>query len=341
MTTTTANTTTEESTEIVPAQVKEAAVTADLTSEGLIIVSQLPVIIENLALVKPEIERRVDRAVELAKDCTPDNYKSIKKMLTEINSLYNEFENRRKTVKREITKPYTEFETVYKNCVSVPFERGQRIIKQKYEYATEQIIANKRRKVQQYFDEYAESLGIDFITLDRLGLKVNLSVTEKALKTQIKDFLDGVKNDVDAVEAQSQPEDVDEIMMEYKKSLDLNAAFGTVLRRREALKREREKAEERRKRDEKKAAAIAQCKAIIAEAVEQEMPVDAAKPADTAEEPAQTEANADERLNVLPREPRSYTVKFEAEATSLEALSGLKKVMMDYAAENGITIRKA
>ena len=51
---------------------------AEPDSTDLIQVAQIPVIIENLKLVKSEIEKKVNTACEMI--CTDENYKEIKKL---------------------------------------------------------------------------------------------------------------------------------------------------------------------------------------------------------------------------------------------------------------------
>lgn len=77
---------------------------AEPDSTDLIQVAQIPIIIENLKLVKSEIEKKVNTACEMI--CTDENYREIKKLRSSLNKEFAEFETRRKAVKSEIITPY-------------------------------------------------------------------------------------------------------------------------------------------------------------------------------------------------------------------------------------------
>lgn len=223
---------------------------AETESESsLIQVKQIPVIIENLKSVKSVIEKKVNSACEMV--CTDENYKEIKKLRSELNKEFSEFESRRKAVKSEIITPYEAFETVYKDCVTNPYKKADSALKGKINATEQELKRVKYEKSMSYFEEYKKSLGIDFVTYEQVNLNITMSVSLKKLKETIKTFLDKVMDDLKLIAIQ---EHKDEILYEYKQSLNVSGAITAVTNRyktieagkarAEAEKAEREKTEQ-------------------------------------------------------------------------------------------------
>lgn len=216
---------------------------AETESESsLIQVKQIPVIIENLKSVKSVIEKKVNSACEMV--CTDENYKEIKKLRSELNKEFSEFESRRKAVKSEIITPYEAFETVYKDCVTNPYKKADSALKGKINATEQELKRVKYEKSMSYFEEYKKSLGIDFVTYEQVNLNITMSVSLKKLKETIKTFLDKVMDDLKLIAIQ---EHKDEILYEYKQSLNVSGAITAVTNRYktiEAEKAEREKTEQ-------------------------------------------------------------------------------------------------
>lgn len=230
-------------------EMKETTVLASLneveetkSESSLIQVKQIPVIIENLKSVKSEIEKKVNSACEMV--CTDENYKEIKKLRSELNKEFSEFESRRKAVKSEIMTPYEAFETVYKDCVTNPYKKADSALKGKINATEQELKRVKYEKSKSYFEEYKKSLGIDFVTYEQVNLNITMSVSLKKLKETIKNFLDKIMDDLKLISTQPH---TDEILYEYKRSLNVSASITTVSERFktiEAEKAEREKAEQ-------------------------------------------------------------------------------------------------
>lgn len=215
---------------------------AEPDSTDLIQVAQIPIIIENLKLVKSEIEKKVNTACGMI--CTDENYKEIKKLRSSLNKEFAEFETRRKAVKSEIMTPYEAFETVYKDCVTNPYTKADLALKGKINATEQELKRVKYEKSMSYFEEYKKSLGIDFVTYEQVNLNITMSVSLKKLKETIKTFLDKVMDDLKLIAIQ---EHKDEILYEYKRSLNVSVAITSVTEKYKAIeaeKAEREKAEQ-------------------------------------------------------------------------------------------------
>ena len=197
---------------------------------NLIVIKQLPVIEEHLQKMKLEIEQRVGMANAL--ECSEDTRKEVKKVRTQLNKDLEDFENRRKEVKKKIEEPYKQFEQIYKENISEPFKAGINKLDEKIRTVESGIKSEKERKVKAYFDEYQKSMGIDFLSLEKSGIQITLSASEKSLKTAAKEYIDKVSDDLKLIETQ---EYSNEILIEYKKNLSVSAAITTVLNRHREL----------------------------------------------------------------------------------------------------------
>lgn len=209
-------------------------------NDNLIIVRQLPVIEDQLLQVKASIESRVSEALSLA--CTEDTYKAVKKARSELNKEYTELERRRKEVKASILAPYEQFEKLYKECAGDIYTQADNQLKARISEVEEGLKQQRLDDLLAYFEEYRQSLGLDpdLATFDASGIKVTLSDSKKALKTKAKEFLDRVAGDLELIETQELKE---EILVEYRRTLNISAAVTAVNNRHKAMEAERRRLE--------------------------------------------------------------------------------------------------
>ena len=223
-------------------------------SNEIIVVKQLPVIVEQLAQVKETVIQRVQTATSLV--CTDETVKEVKKARAELNNEFKAWEEKRKEVKTAVMTPYEKFEAVYKDCVSDTYKKADADLKAKIEGVEKELKQKKADEVKEYFNEYLESAGIDFVTFEQANINVTLSATMKSLKEQAKSFIDKISDDLALINTQ---EHKAEIMVEYKKTLNVFAAITGVNARFKAIedeKRRIEEAEERRAAEEQHIAEI-------------------------------------------------------------------------------------
>ena len=223
-------------------------------SNEIIVVKQLPVIVEQLAQVKEQVIQRVELATSLV--CTDETVKEVKKARAELNNEFKAWEEKRKEVKTAVMTPYEKFEAVYKDCVSDTYKKADAELKAKIEGVEKELKDKKAAEVREYFNEYLESAGIDFVTFEQANINVTLSATMKSLKEQAKSFIDKINDDLSLIDTQ---EHKAEIMVEYKKTLNVSAAITGVNARFKAIEDEKkriEEAEERRAAEEQHIAEI-------------------------------------------------------------------------------------
>lgn len=250
---------------------------AQETALQVIELQQLPIIVERLHSVKADIEQRTADALSLV--CTEQTYKSVKDARAQLTKEFKEYEAQRIAVKEKILEPYTEFEKVYRECVTVPFQTADTELKRKITDVTSGIVAQKTDVVQEYYNELVAAAGIDWMDDLTYRPKVNMSDRVTALKKQAKAFVDGIVSDVTAIDAM---ESSAEVMVEYRKNLDLPTAIKVVDNRHKALEEQRRMEEERRVRQAEREAAAEKVRAAAAQtqpepaqeiSVDPEMPV--------------------------------------------------------------------
>ena len=226
--------------------------------KGIIEVKQLPIIVEQLHEVKAEVTAKVEQALSLV--CTEDTVKDVKKVRSELNKELKDYEERRKAVKKAIMTPYEQFEAVYKDCISDTYKKADTELKGKIDSVENELKEQKKAEVKGYFDEYLTATGIDFVTFENANINVTLSASMKSLKEQAKAFVDKIVDDLNLIDTQ---EHKDEILYEYKQSLNVSNAITTVTNRYKAIERAKAKEEERKAREQAEAEATAKVESVV------------------------------------------------------------------------------
>lgn len=226
----------------------------------LIQVTQLPVIVERLREFKDEADAMVQEAESLV--CTEDTRAQVKTYRANLNKQFSELEDIRKAVKEQVLQPYMDLEAVYKECVSDPYKTADTTLKRKIDVVEDGIKQEKRTQLEAYFVECCVEYGVpeDMISLDRLGVKVNLSTTVSSAKKRIVDSLQRIAGEIKYIEGMDY---ADEIMVEYRKTLNPISAAQTVEDRHKRMEEERQRREADRKAAEMRVAAQAEVEQAI------------------------------------------------------------------------------
>ena len=201
----------------------------------IIKIEQLPVIKENLMSVKSSVIERTSTVMSLA--VTEENRKEIKKVRADLNKEINEYNKQLKEVKKAVIQPYEELAEIYRECVSEPYKKADEQLKKGIEEIECRLKAEKEEEIKRYFEEYAESLRVDFIPFEKLRLNVTLSASVKSLKEQVAAFLDKVSEEMDSLLSMDNKE---ELFAEYKNNgYNLANAIMTVDNRHKRIESER------------------------------------------------------------------------------------------------------
>lgn len=200
-------------------------------SKDIIVVEQLPIISQNLMAIKAEVDARTARAASLI--CTEDTVKEVKKERAELNKEFTSLENERKRVKSAILKPYEDFEKVYKECVSDAYKAADETLKGKIADVENGLKAERQAAFNEYFDRKRTETGIDFVEPEQVGVKITLSGSAESYKQAADAFFDKVMSELGTINKMT---DKDEILYEYKQTLNLGQAIAVVTNRKAALK---------------------------------------------------------------------------------------------------------
>lgn len=278
-------------------------------SNEIIVVKQLPIIEEQLAEIKAAVTSKVDLAMSLV--CTEETYKDIKKTRADLNAEFKAWEEKRKEVKAAVMTPYEKFEAIYKDCVSDSYKKADKDLKGKIDSVEGELKAKKEQEVKEYFDEYLASKGIDFVTYENAGINVTLSASMKSLKEAAKTYIDRICDDLNLIDTQ---ENKAEILVEYKRTLNVSQAITTVTARMKAIEEEKARQEEAARQAE-----------MARQAAEQEQEVILTPP--TMEE-VQEEVLTPPTMEPVEEPEEEYSMTFTVTAT-LTKLKELKAFMKE------------
>ncbi len=227
----------------------------DRTQE-LITLRQLPVIEEQLRTIRAEVEARTQRALGMV--CNDGTVKEVRQMRAELNAEFAALEERRKEIKAKILAPYEAFEAVYRDNISGIYKSADAELKRKISEVENALKSERESELRAFYDELAESLGIDYAPFERSGITVTLSASSKRLKESAEAYLNRIADEAYVIAGR---EDRDEVMVEYKRCLNLREAIEAAESRRAALEAEKQrsaKAEARMEQESEAAQKAAQ-----------------------------------------------------------------------------------
>lgn len=227
----------------------------------LIVINQLPIISERLDKVKDEIKRRTAFADTVT--VSEENRQEIKKIRAAMNAEKSRLDEVYKKALEAVIAPIQVVQDKYKDCVGL-YTKANSQLKAKIDGIEDGLKLEKENSVKEYFEELVTAKKIDFISFERLGLKITLSVSEKKLKEQVNNIVERVATDLKAIEIQ---ENKEEILVEYKKSLNVSEAVSIVDARHKAIQAEKER---KAKQAEQRARELAAAKAVEDAARQQE-----------------------------------------------------------------------
>lgn len=287
----------------------------------VITLKQLPIIEEHLQLVKSDVETRTRNAMQLV--CTEETRKDVKSIRTELSKEFAEMENQRKRVKEAIMEPYNQFETVYKECISDPYKKADAELKKRIDEVESGLKSDKEKAIRDYFNELCKANNLPWLRFEQMGLKIGLSTSVNGTKTALTSTALKISKEVLEL---SRYENAAELMVEYKKSLNMALALSTVRARQEQIELQKQYEAKRRAALEQQRAVEEKVQQALAEA--QETQQDAAEPpieevaAPTEETPTKAPAAVQEQA-----QPTIYEVKFAVRGT-IEQLKKLKQFII-------------
>lgn len=232
-----------------------------MSGQGLIQVTQLPIIEERLRSVKDDVDARVSEAVSLV--CTEETVKAVKAARSDLNKQFQELERQRKAVKSAVLEPYERFESVYRECVSNAFRDADMKLKAKIDSVESEMKQRCEDELREYFSELCAAQHVEWLGYERAGVRVDMAYarqkTPKKLREQLVQFVSRVSSDVERI---SEMEGAEEILVEYKRTLNAVDAIGVVHERNRRIESERAAQEARAVQMERESEAIARVEAV-------------------------------------------------------------------------------
>lgn len=156
-----------------------------------------------------------------------ENYKAIKGLRAELNKELKEFEDVRKQIKKALLEPYEEFEKAYKIKIADKYSNAEQSLKKLVDDVENGLKNQKLNEIVEYFEELKIAKDIPFATFDRSFIKVGLSDSMKALKEQVRSYIDSIESDLELIKTQAH---ANRILVRYKDTLDVRSAISSVLR---------------------------------------------------------------------------------------------------------------
>lgn len=273
---------------------------------NIITLKQEPIISYNkIEEVGQEVQKRISELNLENQIATADTIQSIKTTRTDLNKEFAVFEDQRKLIKKAVETPYKEFEQKYKDFIAKHYNDADSVLKDKISRFENDLKNEKTERIRIYFLELAQSKNIDFLTFERLNLKITLSTSDKSLREQVDRFVLDVADKLDLLKSVPESDDFKaEVLFEYKKTLDMNNSLRIVQERKKAKEEELKRAETERQKEEEK----------NTQETEKQSPKPQILQAPKVEEPT--------------AEPKQYTTSFRVKGTK-EQLQALKQFIIN------------
>lgn len=208
-----------------------------------VIKQQLDIISELVQEKTKDIEEVLDNFSKLTIEQQEEKKQDIKKYKTYLNSLSKQLEDKRKEIKKEINKPYDEFNTYYEEKVKILLDKGVCQLSETINEIETKQKKDKEDALREFANNYFDGNNIqDIVKFEDIKLNITLSATEKALKEQVVNFVNKTLQDLELIKME---EYKNEILIEYKNCLDFALAKMRVVERHKQIEEMNKKQEER------------------------------------------------------------------------------------------------
>lgn len=199
----------------------------------LITIETLPVIRVHLEQLAVEIKEKVSKIEGLV--VNEDTVKETKKLRAELDKEFKELESQRFAVKHAIMEKYDEFEKIYNECVKDIYGKADSDLKEKINSVEDKLKLEKEEVLREFAKQHFEDRDIEnIVKFEDIGLNITLSASMKSLKDKVLEFVDKVDNDLKLIQEE---EYGNEILLEYKNTLDFTKAKTRVVERKKELEK--------------------------------------------------------------------------------------------------------
>lgn len=215
-------------------------------STELIVIKQEPIIgYDSIEAVSKEVDAVISSLDLENQVATSQTVKSLKQTRADLNNQFKAFEEQRNFVKNAVSKPYLDFEEKYKELIASKFKNADAVLKDKVLTVENDLKTEKENSLKDYYNELCQSKDVDFVTFENVGLNVTLSASVKSLKEKINTFVETVAKDLDLIKSLPENDEFKtDVLVDYKRCLDVNHSLRIVQERKKAKEIELQKAEE-------------------------------------------------------------------------------------------------
>lgn len=247
---------------------------------SLVVVEQLPVIKQQLKIISDEVEKKIEYALSL--ECTEESKNEVKNARSELNKIKTTLEEKRKAVKSAVLTPYEEFEVVYNELVKDKLMKADATLKIKIDDIEVAQKQQKEQELREFFEEHCKARNLDgWFCYEMITLNVTLSASMKSLKEKIVACLDDVAKAIQLIKME---EFADEIMLEYKNSLDFGNSKMKVVERHKQLELMKQREEELARKKEEEAKIVEKVEEVVEPEIVAPVEVETTTLADTEEQ---------------------------------------------------------
>lgn len=212
--------------------------------------------IKGIGQIEDNIKEVQNFAIELASYYenvifTEDSLKDAKNEKADVNKFKKKVSDFRKEITNKWNEPLQKFVETAKTTETMLTDTYNLIDNQvkAYEEKTKEEI---KELCIFFFDEYAVSKGVEFLKFEQMNMNITLGLatdkgqlTKKA-KEEIALFIDKVVDDINLINTQ---EYIDEMMIEYKKDLNVSRAITDVKERHIELEKAKEEKESKKEQE--------------------------------------------------------------------------------------------
>lgn len=231
-------------------EIKEVEVVEETTLVKPEFKSEIKAEIKGISEIEDNIQDVKDYALKLSKyyslkQFDEETLKNAKTEKAEVNKFKDKVAEFRKSITKRYNEPLEKFLDEAKSTEKILRETYDNINNQIAIYETKQK-QEKEETIKAYFYEYCESKNIDFVDYEKANINVTLSASLKSLKEKAKDFVDKIVDDINLINSQQY---IDEMMIEYKKDLNVSKAITDVNNRHAELERVQQEKEAKKEQE--------------------------------------------------------------------------------------------
>lgn len=207
--------------------------------EDEIVLKQLPVIQHELQKIGKEIkaeikEMNIDKLV-----ATEESRSAIKEMRAKLNAKFKLLDGQRIAIDKKAAAPIKEFDKIFKDEIGTVIIEATDKLKNKLDSVEDKMREKMQTDMETFWNELCESSKVDFVTFAQTEITIKLSDRESAIKKTLTSKMDKIVDDIQLIE--SDPDNSDLIMVEYKKTLNVSKAITDVRQRLADLEKEKAK----------------------------------------------------------------------------------------------------